>query len=147
MTDQAKHGILPGITNSKQWVVSSQHLASTWGSGLADVLATPVLVGFCEEVARQSVDRLLPPGQQTVGTKVIIDHLAATPCGMKVFVRSTLTEVDGRRLVFSIEATDEQERVARGEHHRFVIDEDRFAARVAEKLRSQKDCGASTESP
>ena len=147
MTDQAKHGILPGIANSMQWVVSSQHLASTWGSGLADVLATPVLVGFCEEVARQSVDGLLPPGQQTVGTKVVIDHLAATPCHMKVFVRSTLTTVDGRHLVFSIEAMDEQECVARCEHHRFIIDADRFADRISKKSRS-KECPASpTESP
>ena len=137
MTNKEQHGIAPGITGTKQWTVSNGHLASSWGSGLMDVLATPVLVGFCEEVARQSVDPLLPAGQQTVGTKVTIEHLAATPIGMKVTVQSELVEVDGRRLVFAIEAHDERELIARCEHQRFVIDEQRFVTRITEKARSQ----------
>lgn len=137
MTGNAQRLIAPGMTNTQRWTVSSEHLASSWGSGLADVLATPVLVGFCEEVARQSVDPLLPHGQQTVGTKVSIEHLAATPLGMTVIVRSTLVEVEGRRLVFSVEAHDEYELVARCEHHRFVVDEQRFAARIREKARHE----------
>lgn len=147
VTDQPKQAILPGITHCMEWTVANPHLASTWGSGLADVLATPVLVGFCEEAARQSVDPLLSPGQQTVGTKVVIDHLAATPLNMKVYVRSTLTEIDGRRLVFSIEARDEQELVARCEHHRFIIDGDRFADRISQKSHSKERSAAPTESP
>jgi len=127
--------LVPGIEGRAQWTVAVEHLASTWGSGLVDVLATPTLVGFCEEVARQSVRALLPPGKQTVGTLVHIEHLAATPLGMKVTVQSKLVEIDGRRLTFVIEANDERELVARCEHQRFIIEQERFSARISEKSR------------
>ncbi|MBN1858953.1 thioesterase, partial [Candidatus Bipolaricaulota bacterium] len=76
-------------------------------------------------------------GQQTVGTRVTVEHLAATPVGMKVTVQSKLVGIDGRRLVFEVEANDERDLVARCEHQRFIIDEAQFVARIAEKARSK----------
>jgi len=122
-----------GTTHEMTWTVEPQHLASAFGSGLVDVLATPVLVGFCEEVARTMVEAGLEPGQKTVGTKVSLEHLAATPPGMTVTVRAQLTEIDRRRLCFEIDARDPVELVGRAMHERFIIDEDRFEAGIADK--------------
>lgn len=125
--------IEPGLTNETAQTVQERHLASVWGSGLAQVLSTPALVAFCEECARLAVDPLLPAGQQTVGTWISIRHLAATPPGMLVNVRAELLEVDGRRLRFRVEVWDEVERVGEAEHERFIIDVARFQQRVAAK--------------
>jgi predicted thioesterase len=127
--------IQPGLSNETSHVVEERHLASAWGSGLAAVLATPVLVAFCEECARLSVDPLLPAGQQTVGVRIDVRHLAATPPGMQVTLRAELLEVDGRRLLFHIEAWDAVEKIAEAEHERFIIDVARFQQRLAEKVR------------
>jgi predicted thioesterase len=124
----------PGLAHEASYTVSEAHLASRWGSGLADVLATPALVAFCEACAVAAVDHLLPPGQQTVGTSITIKHLAPTPPGMAVTVKVELVEVDGRRLRFTVEAWDAVERVAEADHERFVIDTARFGARVSEKV-------------
>jgi fluoroacetyl-CoA thioesterase len=127
--------IEPGLTNEIIRQVTERHLATEWGSGLVRVLATPVLVAFCEECARLAVDPLLPPAQQTVGTRIDLRHLAATPLGLDVIVRAELVESEGRRLSFRIEAWDTVERVAEAEHDRFVIDVERFEERLAEKSR------------
>jgi len=127
--------IEPGLTNEKSWLIDEKHLASAFGTGLVDVLATPVLVGFCEQTARTAVDPLLDEGQRTVGTKITLRHTAATPPGMKVTVRAKLVEVERRRLRFEIEAHDEQEQIAEGEHERFIVDTERFERRLAEKSR------------
>ncbi len=125
----------PGLKNRRTWIVEKEHLASAFGSGLVDVLATPVLVGLCEECCRTTVDPLLAEGEKTVGSSISLRHLAATPPGMSVTVESELVEVDKRRLRFRIEAFDEVERIAQAEHERFIIDAERFDRRVAEKAR------------
>ena len=127
--------IEPGLTNEMTWLIDEKHLASAFGSGLVDVLATPVLVGFCEQTARTAVDPLLGEGQRTVGTSITLRHTAATPLGMKVTVRATLVEVERRHLLFEIEAQDEQEQIAKAQHERFIIDTERFERRVAKKRR------------
>jgi len=123
-----------GLSNETTRLVEERHLASAWGSGLAPVLATPALVAFCEECARLAVDPLLPAGQQTVGTRIDIRHLAATPPGMQVTVRAELVEVDGRRLHFRVEAWDAVEKIGEAEHERFIIDVARFQQRLEEKV-------------
>jgi fluoroacetyl-CoA thioesterase len=131
-----------GLKNQREWTVEERHLASNWGSGLAHVLATPVLVAFCEECARLAVEPLLQDGQQTVGTSINLRHLAATPPGMKVMARAELVNVEGRRLCFRIEIDDDVERIGEAEHERFIIDVDRFEKRVADKAqKSGKEPG------
>ena len=124
-----------GLKNEMKWTVKEKHLASSFGSGLVEVLATPVLVGLCEECSRLMVEPLLADGQKTVGTVVNLRHMAATPMGMQVTVRAELVETEGRRLRFRIEAWDEVERIAEAGHERFIIDAERFARRIAEKRR------------
>jgi fluoroacetyl-CoA thioesterase len=131
MIDEIRPGLMREITHK----VEEKHLASRWGSGLAEVLATPVIVGFCEECSRLAMEDLLPPEMGTVGSAINLRHLAPTPLGMNVTVKAQLVELDGRRLRFSVEAWDEVERIAEGEHDRFIIDNDRFERGVSEKAR------------
>jgi predicted thioesterase len=123
----------PEMVNETTHRVERRHLACELGSGLAAVLGTPALVAFCEECARLCVDPHLPEGQQTVGTKIEIQHTAATPAGMNVTVHAELMDVDGRRLLFRIKAHDEVEQIGEAEHERFVVDLDRFLARLDAK--------------
>jgi len=120
-------------TNEMTWIVSEKHLASAFGSGLVDVLATPVLVCFCEEAARAVIDPHLPTGQKTVGTRISLSHTAATPPNMKVIIRARLTAIEGRKLTFDIECSDEVEPIGRCTHTRFIIDSARFEAGIADK--------------
>lgn len=125
--------IKTGMMNERSWIVSEEHLASAFGSGLVDVLATPVLVGFCEETSRMMIDPHLPEEQNTVGTFVSLSHTAATPLGMKVTLRATLTAVEGRKLTFIVECRDEIESIGQCEHTRFIIDSARFETGIAAK--------------
>jgi len=103
------------------------------GEALPPVLSTPRVVQYLERAAHLGLLPLLPEGQTSVGTIVNIKHLAATPVGMQARFRAELLSVDGRRLLFKVEAWDDVEKIAEGEHERFVIDRARFDKRLAEK--------------
>ena len=122
-----------GTTHEMSWIVEEKHLASAFGSGLVDVLATPVLVGFCEETCRSMIDPELTGGQKTVGISVSLTHTAATPPGMNVTVVATLRAVDGRKLTFDVDCHDAIESIGQCEHTRFIVDSERFEARIREK--------------
>ena len=123
----------PGATNTVTVVVDGSMTADRFGNTGVQVLATPILVSYFELAAHRLAMRALEAGQGTVGSRVDIRHLAATPIGMRVTFRATLTERDGRRLVFRVEADDELERVGEGSHERFVVDMGRFMGRIAAK--------------
>ena len=123
----------PGVSNTLTIVVDESMTADRFGNSGVQVLATPMLVSYFELAAHQLAMQALGPGQGTVGFHIDIRHLAATPIGMRVTFRATLAERDGRRLVFRVEASDEQERVGEGTHVRFVVDMDRFMGRIAGK--------------
>lgn len=122
-----------GIKGRAEVVVSEENVASKIGSGVVDVFATPNLIGLMEEAAQTSVAPFLDTGITTVGTKLNVSHDAATPIGMKVWAESELTEIDGRRLVFSVKAYDECGPVGQGEHERFIVKLDRFMEKVNAK--------------
>lgn len=125
--------IKPGLTNQMEIVVEEKHTARHLGSGGVAVLATPIMIALMENASRGVVEPLLPQGQLTVGSRVDVRHLAPTPVGMKVTVRSELLAVEGRKLTFSVEAHDEREKVGEGTHERFIIDLEKFGQRVAGK--------------
>jgi predicted thioesterase len=97
------------------------------------VLSTPHLIGFLEMTCRNLIKQYLPEGQDSVGTAVNVQHLAATPIGMCVRLRAEVVSVDRRRVTCRVEAWDDREKVGEGLHERFVIDVGRFAARVQAK--------------
>jgi len=121
------------VTNTLTIVVDESMTADRFGNTGVRVLATPMLVSYFELAAHQLAVPALEPGQGTVGSHIAIRHLAATPIGMRVTFRATLTERDGRRLVFRVQADDEQERVGEGTHERFVVDMERFMGRISRK--------------
>jgi fluoroacetyl-CoA thioesterase len=126
-------GLEPGATNTLTIVVDESMTADRFGNTGVHVLATPMLVSYFELAAHQLVMPALEPGQGTVGSHIDIRHLAATPIGMRVTFRATLTERDGRRLVFRVEADDERDHVGEGTHERFVVDMKTFMGRIAAK--------------
>lgn len=125
-----------GIQGEARLTVDESNTAIALGSGTVRVLATPALVALLENAAQKSVAPYLEDGTTTVGTKVNIKHLAATPVGLNVTAYSRLTELDGRRLVFELEARDEVEVVATGVHERFIVKVDSFMKRAANKSKS-----------
>ena len=122
-----------GIRGEQKVLVTSDIAINFLGQAEARVLATPHLIGLLEMTARNSVKSHLEPGFDTVGTEVCIKHLAATPMGMRVTFSSEVTEVDGRRVRFHVEAADDKEKVAEGTHERFIVNVERFAMRLQEK--------------
>ncbi len=125
--------LTPGLKAETEITVSEADTAARWGSGLVPVYSTPALVGQMENAAVVALAGHLPAGQTTVGGRIDIRHLAPTPVGMKVRAVAELTGVEGRKLVFRIEAWDEVEKVGDALHERFVIDEAKFMARVQGK--------------
>jgi fluoroacetyl-CoA thioesterase len=99
------------------------------------VLSTPNMILGLERTSRNLVLPLLDPGYDTVGTHVNVYHLAATPIGMTVTFRSEVVSVEDRRVNFKVEAFDERDKIAEGTHQRFIVNVERFAARVQEKGR------------
>jgi fluoroacetyl-CoA thioesterase len=100
----------------------------------ARVLATPAMIMLLEMTCRDSILPLLETGFDSVGTEVNVKHLAATPMGMEVMFKSEVIEADNRRVKFKVAAFDDKEQIADGTHERFVINVERFAARLKEKI-------------
>jgi fluoroacetyl-CoA thioesterase len=101
---------------------------------MPEVFATGYLVGLLEWTCVKAVNPHLDwPREQTVGTHVNVSHTAATPPGMLVTVRVRLVDVQGRKLVFEVEAHDGVDSITKGTHERYVIDRDKFGARVRDK--------------
>jgi fluoroacetyl-CoA thioesterase len=125
--------LTPGLVAELDHTVTDADTASRWGSGLVPVFSTPALVGLMESTAVKALVGSLAPGQTTVGAHMDVRHLAATPVGMKVHTRAELTAVEGRKLVFKIQAWDEVELIGEAAHERFIVDEARFLARIQAK--------------
>jgi len=123
----------PGLAAEKTETVTEKFAANTWGSGGLNVFATPAMIAFMELAALSAVDPLLPQGWSTVGTELNVKHIAATPMGMKVFVKAELLSLDGRALVFKVEAFDEVGKIGEGTHGRFIIENERFLSKVESK--------------
>lgn len=122
-----------GIRGRIEQVVTPEMSAARVGSGLVDVLATPMMIALVERTCNESVLPHLDEGCGTVGTLVNVSHTSATPIGMRIWCESELVEVDRRRLVFHVSAYDECGPIGEGTHERFVIDKAGFEAKVKAK--------------
>ncbi len=123
----------PGLRGQASAKVTTNRLAPSVGSGGAPVFASPMMIALMEGAAVDCVEALLPAGHQSLGTHLDIAHLAATPEGLNVTATATLISVDGRKLVFEVDAHDGVEPIGRGRHTRVVVDTARFMARLAAK--------------
>lgn len=122
-----------GIIGEAKVQVNETNTAIAYGSGGVAVFATPAMIGLMEKAALESVDNVLSKGLSSVGTRVDVKHLAATPIGMNVTAKSELVEVDGKRLEFKVEAFDESGLVGEGTHQRYIVDLEKFIAKAQKK--------------
>jgi len=122
--------IKSGISFEMEKIVQAEDSAIRYDSGLVDVFATPAMVALMEGTSYRCVMDLLSEGYSTVGTEINIRHLKATPLGMKVRCKSLLTLSDGKRLVFEVKAWDENGLIGEGTHERFIVDTQKFLARL-----------------
>jgi predicted thioesterase len=130
-----------GLVGEAVRSVEHSMLASAVGSGSLDVLATPSLIALIEQAACGALDGHLPDSHTTVGVRIDVRHLAPTPPGLEVRARAELVELDGRKLVFRVEAFDVRERIAEGLHERALVDPERLLGRARSKLDSIDSVG------
>jgi fluoroacetyl-CoA thioesterase len=125
-------------TGTVRLIVAAEHTAPRVGSGTIAVLATPVMINLIEAAALAACEHLLPPGHQTLGTRLDISHTAATPVGGLVSATARVTAVNGREIVFTVEARDDLDVIGGGEHTRVIVNVDKFEARVRRKADALK---------
>ena len=122
--------LAPGITGTHQVTVTTEMTASALGSGNIDVYSTPAMIALMEKTAMESIAPYLLAGHTTVGSTVNIRHVKAVKVGLKVTCSTVLTDVEGRKLVFSVEAHDKSGLIGTGTHSRHIIDKDLFMSKL-----------------
>jgi predicted thioesterase len=128
-----EYNLQVGMTAQKHDQVTNENTAMRYGSGSAAVYATPAMVGLMEGTCLAAVDPHLPAGMSTVGIRLDIRHLAATPIGLGVRATAELTEISGKRLTFTMEAFDDKEKIGEGIHERYIIDVKKFMEKAENK--------------
>jgi predicted thioesterase len=123
--------ISTGMRAQRTFTVTIDDTAASLRSGDLDVLATPRLLAWCEQTTCEAVGPELRDQDTTVGTRVSLEHLAASAVGARITITAEVTYVDGRLLTFSVAATDSAGRlVANGEVRRVTVDRERFLSRL-----------------
>ena len=130
----------PGITGTSEITVSEDMLACRVGSGLVEVFSTAMMIAWMEATAVALVQDALPEGMTTVGTRVDVAHVAATPCGMKVNFTAELTgmSANGKGLTFKVSAHDEAGLIGECVYVRVVVKREKFESRTRD--RKPSDC-------
>lgn len=123
-----------GIKGKISIKVTEENTAAALGSGTLSVFATPAMIALMEKTAWESVAPYLAGGESSVGTLLEVKHIAPTPVGATVTCESELTEVDRRRLVFTVKVSDGTEVIGEGRHERFIVSDDRFISKANAKL-------------
>jgi fluoroacetyl-CoA thioesterase len=127
---------IPVGTRGEQKILVTTDVAINFlGLEGARVLSTPNMIRFMEWTCRDTVQPMLDAGYDTVGTHVNVAHLAAAPIGMSVTFKAEVLSVTDRRIQFRVEAWDEKEKIGEGTHERALINVEKFATRLAEKMK------------
>jgi fluoroacetyl-CoA thioesterase len=135
-----KDTLKPGIeytykfTVSKSNTVPALYPESEEFLAMPEVFATGYMVGLIEWTCIKAINPHLDwPEEQTVGIHIDVNHVAATPPGLEVTTKVKLIKVDGRKLVFEVEAHDGVDLITRGKHNRFIIYREKFDKKMKEK--------------
>src|ERR1700704_454640 len=110
--------LTPGLQGRAELIVAEEHTAPRIGSGRVRVLATPVMINLMEAAALDAAENLIPAGYQSLGIRLDVRHIAATPVGMRVYATAKLMRVEGRTLEFQVEAHDQMDLIGAGLHQR-----------------------------
>jgi predicted thioesterase len=116
----------PGLRGEARLVVAAADTAEALGSGNVAVLGTPRLIALCEAASIAAIASRLPAGMTTVGMRVQMEHLQPSAIGAQVTAEAVLDKVEGRRLCFTVSASDERGLIACGKVTRVQVDVDRF---------------------
>ncbi|MGX8797020.1 thioesterase family protein [Fusibacter sp. JL298sf-3] len=127
------HQLKIGDLFESKLIVEEKHTAAAFGSGDILVFSTPMMVGLMENAALKCAESGLEKGYSTVGISLDIKHTAATPVGQEVVAKAELVAIEGKKLTFKVTATDEVEGIGTGVHERFIINSEKFLARVNDK--------------
>ena len=129
-----------GAKGSFAMVVSPEHLANRFKDAtLPAVLATPVMIMAMENAALNAIKPYFEAGESAVGTRVDVEHLAATPLGRRIVASAEVTSVVDRHIEFRVNAMDGAEEIGRGTHGRIVINMAKFSERLAVKGADRAD--------
>jgi predicted thioesterase len=128
-------GLKVGIKGESSEIVTKEKTASYIGSGLVEVYATPFLLALMEKAAVEAIEPFLEEDETSVGIKANFAHLKATPVDMKVKAIAELIVIEGRKLVWQIEAYDEIDKIGEGTHERFIVKREKFLAEARNKLK------------
>mgnify|MGYP005851759633 FL=1 len=129
--------MVPGLIGKSDMIVKEEDLVSRLGEVAVNALSTPRLIQLLEAAAIDAIHEFIPQEKVSLGTEVKIKHLSPTPLGMKVTANAILKSVDKNRLFFLVDAFDELEKVAEGEHERVLVSRDRFLQKVERKRGSE----------
>ena len=128
-------GMPLGTKGSFSLVVLPEHLASRFKDAmLPPILATPVMIMVMENAALNAMKPYLDAGETALGTRVDVRHMSATPAGRRVTGEAKVTKIDGRRIEFTIRATDGAEVIGEGTHERVIINLARFSEQLKTKF-------------
>lgn len=113
--------------------VTTENTAAVIGSGSLPVYGTPAMIALIEQTAVALLEENLPENTTTVGTKLEINHVSATPVGMTATCQCTLSKIDRKKLVFDVEVRDEAGVIGNGVHERFMVEPESFVKRAESK--------------
>lgn len=125
--------LTPGLTREETRLVTEEDSAARVSPRVPPVFASARMIGFAEVVCAELMAEHLAPGETSVGVGFQFKHEAATPIGMRVTMKVTLLEAQGRMCTFEVEGRDEQDRICTGRHERAIILQEKFLARLAQK--------------
>jgi fluoroacetyl-CoA thioesterase len=132
-----KTSLNAGLTTARTLIIDRDRTIGFMGEG-ARVYATPMLVRDIELTCRDLLLAHLDPGEDSVGTRVEIDHLAATLLGMSVTLSATIAEVKGRAVLFEVTGRDPLDQICRCRHARFIVDVEKTKERLLAKAEKAK---------
>ncbi|ARM74893.1 thioesterase family protein [Acidianus manzaensis] len=117
-------------TLQKEFVVKPENSASYVSSGAVNVLSTPSMIAFMEDVSFNLLQKKLKEGLTSVGFHIDVKHLAPAPIGSKIIVKSKIISEEGKKVTFKVEAYYNEKKIGEGIHERVIVNEKEFMKRV-----------------
>jgi len=122
--------ITTNLTYTQKIIVRKKDTALEMGSGSLEVFATPAMVALMENTSVRCIAENIEKGSDTVGILISTSHIKATGIGCKVWCKSTVINVEGKKISFEIEAWDEKGKIGVATHERYIINPEKFMAKL-----------------